>query len=295
MGSFRQALMNMKTALIEDAQRRKLEQEQLRQRMAPYCRGYDVYADEINAQYTSLVRSNLIKSVLIKGTIFAAAVTLMVLMITNKSFDVFPIAIFGGFICLVLMMLFLSDISHLSHFISGKYDCYGAMVTNTRVESHTSTDSDGNTTTSYDYFVSLNGVECEVTSKEYRKAPVGQYMHFVRLKAKYRKSDVFYFFPCPQTEEQFIIGHHSPAAELRLYRPEKGSGILTALSVLCILGAFASMIWVFASSENGKELSVYIPAGLTAASILFAIINKCVGLSKGRKKLEEKRRMQQGE
>lgn len=295
MSSLRDALNNIRAAAQEAAQRRRIEQEQLRQKMIPYCRGYDVFPDEINAQYTSLVRSNLIKGVLIKGAIFAAAVTLMVLMITNKSFNMFPLAMLGGFLCLVLLMVLLSDISHLSHFIGGRYDCYGAMVTNARVESHTSTDSDGHTTTSYDYFVSLNGVECEVTSKEYRKAPVGQYMHFVRLKAKYRKSDVFYFFPCPQTEEQFIIDHHSPAAELRLYRPEKGSKALTALSILCILGAFASMIWVMSSSANGRELSVYIPASLTAASILLAIINKCVGLSKGRKKLEEKRRMQQGE
>ena len=298
MGAFLDAVNKMRASAAEAKARREAEAAALRERMRPYCRGYDVFPDEINSQYTSIVCRSLMKGLLIKSIFLAGLVTLIILGFVYRSGGMVAFMFLGFFIGLLLFFAALSDLFMLTSFISGEYDSFGAMVTHTRVESHTSTDEDGHTTTTYDYYVSLNGIECEVNSKEYHKVAVGQYLHFVRLRAKYRRGDRFYFFPCPVSEEQFIIGQHSPSRELRLYRPEKGSGALTALSVLCIIGSFGVGIYLVVTRReyNGDLTSMlFISGGLLAGGIVIAIINKCVGLAKGRKKLEEKRREYYGE
>lgn len=221
MGKFGDMLNNIRAAANEAAQKRKAEQQALHERMKQYYRGYDVFPDEVNTQYTDWVRRSLIKGLVIKSLILAALIALGVTAFGAKAYDVFPVYMIGGFVALILLLFVITDISLLTRFLKGNYDCFGAMVTNTRVESHTSTDSDGNTTTTYDYYVSLNGIECEVDSKQYRKAAVGQYMHFVRLKAKYRKNDRFYFFPCSEDEEYYLIGHHNPRTSRGFTAPKK--------------------------------------------------------------------------
>ncbi|MBQ8119585.1 MAG: hypothetical protein IJ172_02215 [Ruminococcus sp.] len=296
MGKFGDMLNNIRAGANEAAQKRKAEQQALHERMKQYYRGYDVFPDEVNTQYTDWVRRSLIKGLVIKSLILAALIALGVTAFGAKAYDVFPVYMIGGFVALILLLFEITDISLLTRFLKGNYDCFGAMVTNTRVESHTSTDSDGNTTTTYDYYVSLNGIECEVDSKQYRKAAVGQYMHFVRLKAKYRKNDRFYFFPCSEDEEYYLIGHHNPSDEPRLYRAEKGSSALTALSVLCLLGSFGTLIWAILRGSTEFLRTVWIlPAGLLTGSLVLAVINKIVGLNKDRKKLEEMKRRHFGE
>lgn len=274
-------------AMREAGERRRLEQQALMERMRPYFRGYDVYPDEINQQYTSAVCRKLMKSTLIKGIILAGGVIVMILF----AREIFPVSIFLGFALLILFLAALMDFSGLLRFFGGNYDCYGAMVTNTRVEEHTHHDSDGTSTTTYTYFVSLNGIECEVSSREFRKVGIGRYCHFVRLNAKYRRHDKFYFFPCGEEEQYHIIGQHKPSDELRLYRPEKGSGGVVALAVLSGMGSFGMFIYTMVQHKEFGIEELMLPVGLAALMIVFIIINKLISMAKGRKKIEEKRRM----
>ncbi len=296
MGILRDTLNKIKTAAVEAAERQRAEQAALRERMRPYCRGYDVYPDEVNSQYCSYVRRCIIRNMLIKLIFLALIASAALIFRKYELNEMLPLLVIAGVIVLILLAFVLADLSMLSRYMKGNYDCFGAMVTNTRVESQTSTDSDGQTTTTYDYYVTLNGIECEVNSKEYNKVSVGQYIHFVRLKSKYRKNDRFYFFPSSADEEHFLIGHHNPTNEPRLYAPEKGSTSLTILSVLCIAGAVAAFIWVCSQGFTEDSMtSLMLPGGFVAGALVISIINKLIGLGKERRKLEELQRNYHGQ
>lgn len=291
MGAFRDAINNMRAAAAQAAEQRRAEEAAFRERMKPYLRGYDVFPDEVNSQYYKAVRSRLLRGVIIKFILLFLCSSVVTAIITQRYTEVILMLFFCGIAGLVVLLLFIANLTQFLRLTGGNFDCFGAMVTNKRIEEHTSTDSDGNTTTSYDYFVTLNGIECEVTSKEYRKTQRGQYTHFVRVNAKYRKNDTFYFFPCAVSDEQDIIGHHSPQSEPRLYRAEKGSTALTLFSVLCLLGSFVTVVWITLKQNTIDVMAALpLPLGLFGGAIVLAIINKCVGLSKGKKKIEEMKR-----
>ncbi|MBR6045572.1 MAG: hypothetical protein IKP47_08065 [Ruminococcus sp.] len=283
---------NVKRAMAESAARARAEQEALYQRMKQYYRGYDVFDDGVNSQYVSQLTSRITRNAFIKCLILGGGVTLCIFIGRNAL----PLVILIALILFFVFLTALVDISELIKILGNNYDAFGAMVTSHRVESHTSTDEDGHTTTTYTYFVSLNGIECRVSGGQYKKAPVGQYLHFVRVKGKYIRQDTFYFYPCDVSEEQYRIGQHYPAEELRLYRPAKGSGALTALCVLMVIGAVASTMYFVAIRRTSDDLTfIFVSAGLVGGAILVAIINKCVGLARGRRELEKKRSRYDGQ
>ena len=173
---------------------------------------------------------------------------------------------------------------------------YELMVTNTYVEVHHSTDSDGRDTTTYTYYVWLNGIKCQISGSEYNKIGVGVYCYFIRLKAKYIKNDLFFFFPTDPAEQDHRTGQHYPEDELRLYSAPPANALATLMLVLGILGAIGSFITMVLTDDGhrtGLPVWAYIGIGCLAMAVIGFIAR---GISKSlrcRRIIEEKRRARQ--
>lgn len=287
MWRLREKLDEIRAYFAKRSRQRIMDEADQHEELKKYCRGYDVYPEEITARLTLYVRRELCKAMLVK--IFLAASIFMWSHVYNKRLNLYSNIYFIRLAAPLLAIFFLlwifADFSKLFYFLKGNYDCYGAMISSKRIYYKPNTSTDDEEYDKY-YLVSLNGVEMEVSQIQYHKLTVGQYMHFIRLKGKYRKDDYFYFFPCSTSEEQYIIGHQNPRREPRLNRPVPGSPILSMLAGMCITGAFIK----FVSAENTlSDESLLFVVGLFAAGIIIKIVNKALSNTKSKKLLEEMR------
>lgn len=238
--------------LAEAREKARLEAEARYQRMAPYRRGYDVYPEEVRQHFGAILRREYIVKVMRDTAITAACVWGCVwLMHTEAVMFIFIPFLVG----LIMFFVWIGDVRRLFRLEASKYDLFGAMVTNTRIEEHTTTDSDGTTSTSYNYFVTLNGIECEVSSGEFRKVTIETYCYFIRFPARYIKDDKFYFFPSDEAEAQQRIGQHYPGRELRLRSAPRGKGYLIFFAVLVLFFCFITCcIGLMGNVQASSEL-----------------------------------------
>lgn len=277
-------------ALQESAARQKAEQQALNERMRQYHRGYDVYPEQVCSYFVGRLRRKLIPRLLIKLLFIGLAAAGGI--VTFFSGDT-PFVFLMGIVLLFLTPFALVDISRLMRISAGKYDAFGAMVTKTYVEEHTTTDSDGQTSTSYTYFTWLNGIKCEVSSGEFHKVGVGTYCYFIRLKAKYISSDQFYFFPTDPAEQSHRIGQHYPSSELRLYKAPPAHVLTTLLFGLGLLGGIGSLIaLVVTEGGTGGTTSLFawtaLGGGVTAViGIIAMTVSKNI---RAERLIEEKKR-----
>ena len=284
---------NIKQSLRESAERRAAEQKALNERMMTYHRGYDVFPDEVCGYFVSMLLGRFIKGLFIRLLLLGLVIGGGVLGYMYEAFGLVFVLIVP---VLILIPWILVDISRLARIAGGNYDAFGAMVTNTYVEAHHSTDSDGRDTTTYTYFVWLNGIKCEVSGREYGKIGVGVYCYFIRLKAKYIKNDLFFFFPTDPAEQDHRIGQHYPEDELRLYSAPPANALATLMFVLGILGGIGSGIALVAT-DDGKQSGLSIWAYAAMGCFGLAVIGFIArGISKSirnRRIIEEKRRTRQ--
>ena len=243
-------LSAIKQAIDEASARERAEKKALYERVKPYNRGYDVYPDEVTDHFAGMLKKKLVKQLITELLLLALAaggITAGFVWGYVPPIVILPIP------ALVLLALVIQSFSRLNRISERKFDAYGAMVTDSRVDTRTSTDSEGNTTTTYDYYLWLNGIKCEVTSKEFNKAPVGVYTYFVRLKGKYIKQDLFFLYPTDPSEADHRIGQHYPDEELRLWAPPAPNGLAT---MLCILGFMAGIggFLAYALPRTGDRL-----------------------------------------
>ncbi|MBR1393647.1 MAG: hypothetical protein IJ561_07410 [Ruminococcus sp.] len=244
----------VRESLAEARERVRLEEAARYQRMAPYRRGYDVYPDEVRRHFGIILRREYIVKVLRDTVIIGLCALGCIFLIKDKS-DAVMFIFIPLIVGLIMLFVWISDVRRLMRLEVGSYDLFGAMVTNTRIEEHTTTDSDGSSSTSYNYFVTLNGIECEVSSKEYRKVSVETYCYFIRFPAKYIKDDKFYFFPSDVAEAQQRIGQHYPGREMRLRSAPRGKGYLIFLAVLVLFFCFITCcIGLMANVRAQSEL-----------------------------------------
>ena len=260
MGIFAQ----IKQTLDEAAARRAAEERALYESMKPYHRGYDVYPDEVCDHFVGMLRKSIVTHFLIKLFLLALAAGGIAAGFLTKTVQLIVILPLPA---LILLLLIIRDISRLNRISAKKYDAFGAMVTNSRVDSHSSTDSDGNTTTTYEYYIWLNGIKCEVPKKEFDKTGIGTYTYFVRLKAKYIKNDLFFLYPTDPSEAEHRIGQHYPKDELRLYNAPSPNGLTTLLCVLGVIAAIGGAI-AYAAGRSSDTLWLMTAIGGGAVTLV---------------------------
>ena len=280
MGIFSQ----IKQAIDEAAAREQAEKRAFYQRMQPYKRGYDVYPDEVCEYFVGMLRRSIAKHFIIElglSLIAMAGIAAGFLTQTIPPIVMLPIpAVF-------LMCLAMRDASRLKRIKAKKYDAFGAMVTDDRIESHTSTDSDGSTTTTYDYYIWLNGVKCEVTKKEFDKAGLGTYTYFVRLKDRYIKYDLFFLYPTDPSEADHRIGQHYPDDELRLWGPPAPSGAATMLLILGIIAVITGFL-AYTLPRTGDKMWLTAAAGGGVMAVTGLIARAVSREKRAREKLIQK-------
>ena len=282
-----------KEAIRESAERRAAEQQALQERMRPYMRGYDVFPDEVCGYFVGKLRGRIGRRLIIKLLFFFAS--------AGGAAAAFYYEVYAGFMigllaAIVLFIFTLGDIISMSYITRRRYDAFGGMVTNTHVEAHYHTDSEGRDTTTYEYFVWLNGVECRVSGGEFNRISVGVYCYFIRIKAKYIKNDRFYFFPTDPAEQDHRIGQHYPADELRLYSAPPAGAAANLILALGILSAIGCMIaWYATDDGKNTELPIWPWAALGGVGvIIIGIIARGISRSiRARRIVEEKRRSRQ--
>lgn len=280
-----------KEAMQQAAERREAEQQALNQRMQPYMRGYDVFPDEVCGYFVGKLRSRIGRRLVIKLLFLAAS--------AGGAAAAFYYEVYAGFMvgllaAIVLFLFTLGDIISMSYITRRRYDAFGAMVTNTHVEAHYHHDSEGRNTTTYEYFVWLNGVECKVSGGEFNRVAIGDYCYFVRIRGKYIKNDRFYFFPTDPAEQDHRTGQHYPADELRLQRAPAPNGMTTLMLILGVMGAIGSMIaWVATDDGKRTELPIWVWTAIGSAgfAVLGGIARVISSNLRNRKIIEEKRRM----
>ena len=284
---------NVRESLRESAARRAAEQAALNERMKTYHRGYDVFPDEVCGYFVGMLRGRFIRGLFIRLLLLGLVIGGGVLGCIREIFALVFILLVP---VLILIPWVLIDISRLLRVAGGNYDAFGAMVTNTYVEVHHSTDSDGRDTTTYTYYVWLNGIKCQISGSEYNKIGVGVYCYFIRLKAKYIKNDLFFFFPTDPAEQDHRTGQHYPEDELRLYSAPPANALATLMLVLGILGAIGSFITMVLTDDGhrtGLPVWAYVGIGCLAMAVIGFIAR---GISKSlrcRRIIEEKRRARQ--
>ncbi|MBR6872932.1 MAG: hypothetical protein IKN17_05445 [Ruminococcus sp.] len=275
---------NLKQMMEEQAAARAAEERARYERLKPYYRGYDVFPDEVSRHFEGRLRRSILTKLLIMSLFLAGLIAGTVYFVAVKN-------VIGMFLCgpaaFFLLLVELVYFSDLTKMINGDYDAFGAMVTNTRVVTHTSTDSEGQTTTTHDYFVSLNGIESEVSQGEFKKVGVETYCYFVRLKGKYIKGDKLFLFPCNATEADHRIGQHYPSRELRLYKAPSGHWFTVLLIVLGVMAAIGGA--VLTAGMNDKDW-IYLSAG-GGGLMLIGVIARGVSVNlRNSRAIEEKRR-----
>jgi len=289
--SLKEGLLQAAENIRAAGEQRRLEQQARDQRLARFHRGYDVFPPEMTVTYSKQCRSHYLKGFIIKWILLAVFLAMTVYLFIKMTHPV--LLIFSGFASLIFFLLDIHDLSLFLRLIQGDFDVFGGMITGKRVEEHTSTDSDGQTSTSYNYFVSLNGIESEVSSTEYRKADEETYCFFVRFTAKYIRNDMVILYPCPQMiDESNIIGHHHPTHEIRLYRKPSSNGLAVLLGVLGILGAI--ILAILGNTGAGATLEIYwvpLTAGSAAIGILSFVLNSISVHKREKQELEEKRKI----
>ena len=287
---------SIKQGLAEAAERQRQAKAAHEERMRPYYRGYDVFPQEMCDYFGGIVRGKLIRGALIKSLILmAGAVGTILLFRYNDAGTVFPFIFIIGIVLFFLFLTILNDVSRLRCFIRGDYDAYGAMVTNTFVESHTSTDSDGDTHTTHDYYVWLNGIKCEVSGSEFGKVKQEQYCFFVRLIGKYIRNDRFYFFPTDTDQQLNRIGQHYPDREPRLRSPSRANFLTSLLIFLGLVGAAAAPMVMLAKNPSNR-VPYFWGAGAGVAVFLLGYITRRISVAlRDREAIEKKRRMYDGQ
>ncbi|MBR4621965.1 MAG: hypothetical protein IKO44_00360 [Ruminococcus sp.] len=275
-------------------ERQRIANEERYRRMQPYFRGYDVFPEGFGSDIVSQMRGSFFRRLMIEWMIFAAICIALVLF-RAKAPAYYLALIGGGIVLLILFFVSLGNLKMLARMLMGKYDVYGAMVTHKRVTSHTHTDSDGQTDTTYTYYVELNGIECQVSSIEYKKVAEEQYCRFLRIRKKYIKDDSFFLYPCELSVQEQRVGQHYPDYEPRLYMPA-ANGCLSAF----IAGLFCVAAVTFAAFSHYKDrdlLPKYIndkcielAIGCGVMFVLILVINRVVTNSKEKKLIEEKER-----
>ena len=271
-------------AAMEERARQKQERAAMAQRLAEFHCGYDVFPEGDGRQYaSSVIAKTAVKAAVcwLCVCVFCAAVILKRDMLGSYAFMVFV----GGFLMLVLFFVGLGYVRLLGRFMTGRYDIFGAVCTGKRYETDTRTDSDGNTTTTYTYYISLNGIECEVPHSQYKKAAEEQYYRFVRVIMKYINRDKYYLFPCDISERERRIGQHYPSGEPRLY---KSLGMGVGFVLLAMLGFIGAVVLVFMgyNATHSDENLLYLAAGSGGFAVLMIVIGDLNRRAKERKKLE---------
>ena len=285
-------ISKMSEAVKEAAAQKAAERQALQERMKPYYRGYDVYPQEVCEHFAGMVRGSLARTFAIMTVLFGGSVGAAVIFFVKEIYAGFMLSLVPAVIFLLLALWALSPLTRM---LGGDYDAFGAMITDTRVEEHRSTDSEGRSTTTYTYYVWLNGIQCQVSGGEFRKVKTGDYCYFVRLRAKYIKDDQFYFFPSDPAEQDHRISQHYPVDELRLQGPPPGSGWAVLLIVLGILGVIGSIVMWVTHDEDPNGFSPWIPAvlGSAGAAVLGIILRKITSAIRARKMIEEKKRIRE--
>lgn len=272
-------------------EQKRLEEMARRQRLAGFLRGYDVFPPEITDEYARKCKAHYIKSFIVKWIILAVLVILTVYFFITK---LHPFAmIFTGMTSVVLFFMDIYALTRVIRMILGDFDVFGGMITNKRVEEETSTDSDGNTSTTYTYFISLNGIESEVSSTEYRKADIETYCFFVRFTAKYIRDDKIILYPCPQMiDESTIIGQHRPINEIRLYSKPRSSPLAIFFGFVGITAAVVLIGIGRAGSPNTflYENWMYMSLASAGVGVLALIMNSISVHRREKTELEEKQR-----
>lgn len=285
-------ISRMSEAVKEAAAKKAAERQELQERMKPYFRGYDVYPQEVCEHFAGMVRGSLARSFAIRTVLFAGSVGAAVIFFIKEIYAGFMISLVPAVIFLLMALAVLSPMRRI---LNGDYDAFGAMITNTHIEEHYSTDSDGNGTRTYTYYVWLNGIQCQVSGGEFNKIKVGDYCYFVRLRGKYIKDDEFYFFPSDPAEQDHRLSQHYPVDELRLQGPPPGSAWAVLLIVLGILGVIGSIVMWVTHDEDPSGFSPWIPAvlGSAGAAVLGDILRRISSAVRARKMIEEKKRIRE--
>lgn len=285
-------IANFKESMARAREERLILEQERELRLKPYYRGYDVFPDEIRDEYASPLKKRLLRNVVIKWFIVAALLFGMVYLLIISGGNAAVFCVFIGVAAFALICFAVSDLSYFLRVRSGIYDVFGGMVTDTRIEEETTTDSDGNTSTSYTYFVTLNGIECEVPRKEYNKVKVETYCIFVRLPAKYIKNDKFVLFPCSPSEQDKRIGQHYPSHEMRLYRPPSSSILAILTIVMSLLGALVFAVLTPEKMDGNPffEYHYLFSAGLIGVAAAAFFGNRASVNKRAEQELEEKRR-----
>ncbi len=288
-------IANISNAMKVAAAARAAGLEAHRRRMMPYNRGYDVFRRELTEPIASEVKGRFRIRVLIYLILCGAvAFGIAVVKIGRNPF----LFMFLILLALIFGPLLLLNLFRLIKMILGKYDIYGAMVTDKRTRQNTSTDSEGNTTTTTDYFLSLNCIETEVTSREYNRVRTEEYCFFLRILGKYQRRDVFYVFPADASRQDERIGQHLPSGEMRLYSAPKGSAVCVLMAILTAMAALFIMI-AGLTGFTGTGLMETISAnwkvfmgGAWGLCVMWIFINHLVSAGRAKEML---RRKQEGQ
>lgn len=284
---FRLAAENIRAA----NEQKQLAEAERDQRLARFRRGYDMFPPEITREYSQRCRAHYIKCFLVNFLFLAGFAALSIWLFMLKTHMTGLV-----FSCVITLILLIADIINLSkavRMIIGDFDVFGGIVMNKRVEERTTTDSDGTTSTIYDYYITLNGIESEVSSGDFRRADIETYCFFVRFTAKYIRNDRIIVYPCEQMiDESLITGHHYPKDEIRLYRrpePNKAAVIFAFLSFVAsiFLAAFGRT-----SAVTGilHDRSLLFAAGSAAVCVICIILNLISVRRREIQQLEEKQR-----
>ena len=287
MGYLKDKINKIRADIVQATRQRIMDEADLQEDLGKYRRGtFDVYPEQINSQYVTLLRRNTVKALIIKCIVFASTV-FWALVCYRCGYDLDgPVIYFSGTVGGPLIFWAYTDISRLIFFIRGKYDTYGAMINYAR---EYSPDTDSDEPTIY-YLIALNGVEIKVSHFQYKRLRVGQYVHFVRFKSKYRANDSYYFFIGSTQDEKDIIGYYNPTRELRLFRAEKGINNLSFVSLFSISNAILLFARASANPDTSFMKSVVLPWALLIIGAVVWAINKKIISNRNREKLEQMRR-----
>ena len=271
-------------AAMEERARQKQAYAAMRQRLKEFDCGYDVFPEGDGRQYSrSLIAKTAVKVLIC--WLFVCAYCVAVLR-DRDMLRFHPFLFFGGgALTIVLFFVGLGFVRLLGKFMTGRYDIFGGVCTGKRYKTETRTDSDGQTTTYYTYYISLNGVECEVPQSQYNKAVEERYYRFVRVIMKYINRDKYYLFPCDISERERRIGQHYPSGEPRLY---KSLGMGVGFVLLAMLGFIGAVVLVFMgyNASHSDENLLYLAAGSGGFAVLMIVIGDLNRRAKERKKLE---------
>ncbi len=231
-------LDNVKDYVRKIDEQMKAEEREFNQLLKPYLRGFDVYPQEVSEHFIGRLRRKLIGRLAAELLIMLGLTGLGVYMLVGKKDSTSAV---GCWLFALILLPFVSaNISTVSRTVGDRFDVFGAMVTHRKVEREYSTDSHGKDVTVYNRYLWLNGVKCDVTDSDYRKLDRGVYCYFIRLKGKYIKSDIYYFYPTDPGEEEHRIAQYYPNNDDRLDRPSKPGTAASLILALGVLGSFGS-------------------------------------------------------